>query len=296
VNTAGIPVLLVGTMTATNVVQKDFRGARRAAGLGTPIWERLSAGEEWDGFLAALMEYQWTRERTPLTDELNAVFYDECQGVLSVAITLMVLVQFRATQLGEVRNEPELMTAGLVHQVAIDELKIIKPMLDALRNGSSEALIQYPDLEQFSRYVDNVIAGAVGILPGQVRQRSDDKPPGTVNSDDPSALLRSALAKRGFGADVIERILVEVRAKVTSGDAFEMVEVALELLRGVQADPKAVGKRKAAARRGTGPDDPLDLRVIIRGARETGKSDDVTAHRALVDAGMIAPVANIIDK
>ena len=301
VNTAGIPVLLVGTMGATNVVQRDFRGARRAAGLGSPIWERLPPGEEWNAFFVALMDYQWTQEQTGPTDALNRAFYAECQGLLSVAVTLMVLIQFRATQLGEVRGDPELITEGLVRQVAADEFKIIKPMLDALREGGGDALSRYPDLEEFSRHVDNVVAQSAGILPRDVRRPANGGEPTRIDPCDPSALLRSALEKRGIGIDVIDRIIMEVIAKVPSGDAFEMVSVAQVLLQGVEGNAKLARKRKAAERRkaevkaGPVPKDPLDLREIIEVARKAtiGKGP-VTSYQALADAGMVATVAAII--
>jgi hypothetical protein len=303
VNTAGIPVLLVGTMGATNVVQRDFRGARRAAGLGSLIWERLPPGEEWDAFFAALMGYQWTRERTEPTDALNRAFYAECQGLLSVAVTLMVLVQFRATQLGEVRDEPELISEGLVRQVAADEFKIIRPMLNALREGCGDAPIRYPDLEEFSRHVDNVVALAAGVLPRDVRRPADGREPARIGPEDPSALLRSALGKRGIGMDVIDRIVTEVVAKVPSGDAFEMVSMAQTLLQGVEGDPKVARRRETARRRKAGaeagpiPADPFDLREIIEIARKarTGK-EPITSHRALADAGMVATVAAIVSR
>ena len=303
VNTAGIPVLLVGTMGATDVVQRDFRGARRAAGLGSLIWERLQPGEEWDGFFAALMGYQWTRERTEPTEALNRAFYAECQGLLSVAVTLMVLVQFRATQLGEVRDEPELITEGLVREVAADEFKMIKPMLDAIRGGGGNALVRYPDLEEFSRHVDNVVAQVAGVLPRDVRRPADGGGPVRIDPDDPSALLRSALVKRGIGMDVIDRIVTEVVATVRSGDAFEMVSAAQILLRGVEGDPKVARKREAARRRNTAveagpaPVDPLDLREIIEAARKARNGrGPITSHQALADAGVVATVAAIIDR
>ena len=301
VNTAGIPILLVGTMGATNVVQRDFRGARRAAGLGSPIWERLPPGAEWNEFFVALMGYQWTRERTEPTDALNRAFYSECQGLLSVAVTLMVLVQFRATQLGEVRDEPELITEGLVHQVAADEFKMIRPMLDAIRGGGGDALTRYPDLEEFSRHVNNVVGQAVGILPRDVRRPADAGELGRIGPDDPSALLRSALGKRGIGMDVIDRLVTEVVAKVPFGDAFEMVSVAQTLLQGVEGDPKiarkreAFRRRKAAGEAGTVLVDPLDLREIIEATRKARTGNrPVTSHQALADAGMVATIAAIV--
>jgi hypothetical protein len=292
VNTAGIPVMLVGTMTATAVIQRDFRGARRAAGLGTPFWERLRWGEEWDEFFSALMRYQWTRNPTPFSPEISNVFYDECQGILSVAVSLMVLVQARATRIGELHpQDPELITPELVRSVAAREFRIVKPMLAALRAGTAEALIPYRDLEHFSQHVNATVASAIGVRPEETRARpppkSQQPPPPPPN--DASALLRDALTKRGIGSDVIERIVAEARARTPSGDPLEMVEAVGAMLREERPATKRTRTRKPETRPVAVSDDPLDLRSITTAAKAKGE----TAHAALLRAGVVRPVAAI---
>ena len=41
VNTIGVPVVLVGTPKATDILQQDFRQARRVCGVGDHVWDRL---------------------------------------------------------------------------------------------------------------------------------------------------------------------------------------------------------------------------------------------------------------
>jgi len=291
VNTAGIPVMLVGTMSAMAVIQRDFRGARRAAGLGTPFWERLRRGDEWDEFFTTLMRYQWTRNPTPITPELSDVFYDECQGILSVAVTLMVLVQARAMRIGEMHSQdPELITPELVRWVATREFRILKPMLVALRAGTAEALLPYRDLEHFSQHVNVAVVSAIGVRPEEVRahplRSSHPSPP---HPDDTSALLRGALAKRGIGPDVIERIVAGARARTPSGDPLDLVEAVGAMLREEKPATKRPRTRKPEKRADATPDDPLDVRSIVAAAKANGE----TAHAALLRAGVVRPVAAI---
>jgi len=292
VNAAGIPVMLVGTMGATRVIQEDFRGARRAAGLGSPIWERLRPGEEWDEFLGRLMTYQWTKDTTPLTPELSHSIYRECQGILSVAITLMVLVQFRIMQRAEVFMEPELIDPTLVRDVANEEFKVIRPMIAALREGDDDALSRYPDLEEFGKHIDNVFASAPGVLPSEIRQRLDAAASPAANPENPSTLLRAALAKRGIGADVIERVVAQVGKTVPSGDIFEMIAAARALIEGIVSKPR----KRRIADQAVGVPDPLDLREIVKTAKSVAaaNSNEVTTYDALRAANVVATVDEIL--
>ncbi|WP_226833955.1 ATP-binding protein [Acidithiobacillus ferrooxidans] len=73
INTIGIPVITIGTMGALSLFQDDFRQARRANGLGCAVWERLPPESAWDHFVNVLWKYQWTRQETPLTDEIRQI-------------------------------------------------------------------------------------------------------------------------------------------------------------------------------------------------------------------------------
>lgn len=101
VNTIGLPTIFIGTFKALKVLQKDFRQARRASSEGNIIWDRMSKNEEWDFFLETLWKFQWLAKYTELTDELNSVMYDNCQGITAVAVNLFMLVQERALEKNE---------------------------------------------------------------------------------------------------------------------------------------------------------------------------------------------------
>lgn len=141
-NIVGIPVIRVGTNEAFPILQGNFRNARRGTGEGSVIWDRMINDDEWHFFMQTIWEYQWTKISTDFSDEFNEVFYDECQGIIDIAIKLYKMVQWRAISLGE----EERISVDLIKQAAKDGLYLVKPMLDAIRSGDEQWMIKYKDI------------------------------------------------------------------------------------------------------------------------------------------------------
>lgn len=81
INQVNIPIVMVGTPKAMEVLQLQFRQARRSFNPGNIMWDRLQKDEIWDLLIAGLFKYQWTRFETPLTPELSSLFYEHTQGI-----------------------------------------------------------------------------------------------------------------------------------------------------------------------------------------------------------------------
>ena len=103
VNTIGLPVILVGTPKAREILEIDFRSARRAAGFGSINWDPMpqeseSRGtSEWQKLTDKLWTMQWLQKRDLcLTDEIRDTWYELSQGILDVVIKLFVFSQLRA--------------------------------------------------------------------------------------------------------------------------------------------------------------------------------------------------------
>lgn len=142
VNTIGMPVVLVGTPKAQAVLRGEFRQARRGAGQGDLVWNRMEPGAVWDLFVEALWRYQFTRDVTPLTPELSQTLYDETQGITDLAVKVYMLAQIRAMTTGRER-----LTTSLFHSVAADSLRLAQPMLQALGSGDQMRLAQFEDIQ-----------------------------------------------------------------------------------------------------------------------------------------------------
>lgn len=153
VNTIGVPVVLIGTLSAKAILQKNFRQARRGAGFGSAQWDRYAYDVEWKHIVQRLWKYQWTKIYTPLTPEIEAALYDESQGILDVLVKLVILCQLKVISINEARAQGEEITPELIRRVASDEFKLIQPMIDALRRNDYEAIFQYDDLIDFEEHI-----------------------------------------------------------------------------------------------------------------------------------------------
>ena len=140
-NVIGTPLILIGTPKAMNVLQKEFRQARRGSGQGDMIYDRLRQDEYWRIFLEAIWKYQWVRKPVELTDEFVSVMYEESQGVIDIALKLFALSQTRAVSTGK-----ETLSSTLISRVADENLKLVKPMIIALKTGDMKSIAQYEDI------------------------------------------------------------------------------------------------------------------------------------------------------
>ncbi|MBS4192853.1 AAA family ATPase [Bacillus sp. FJAT-49705] len=144
-NTVGIPTVLIGTSKAQQLFKGNFRQARRAASDGAIIWDRMTEdSEEWEFFLETLWELQCLKKRSELTEEVKKAFYEECQGITSVAVNLFILAQERA--LFDENNSDEKITVKVLKQTAKKDMKIIQPMLTAIRENDFAAMYKYEDI------------------------------------------------------------------------------------------------------------------------------------------------------
>ncbi|WP_420829643.1 ATP-binding protein [Crassaminicella indica] len=162
-NTVGIPTVLIGTFKALKIFKKDFRQARRAGSEGNIIWDRMSReSDEWDFFIETLWEFQWLREKTELTQEMKDLFYDQCQGITSVAVNLFTLAQERA-----LNTDKEKLTKAIIKKASKEDLHMIQPMIKALRSNNREQMNNYEDIAinlddiSFSHKRDIDLAGKI---------------------------------------------------------------------------------------------------------------------------------------
>lgn len=141
-NTVGIPTVLIGTSKAQQLFKGNFRQARRAGSEGSIMWDRmLENSEEWNFFLETLWDFQCLQEETKLSKEVKEAFYDECQGITSVAVNLYILAQERALAQGK-----EKISVGIIRDTAKEDLYMIQPMIKALRNNNILEIMKYEDI------------------------------------------------------------------------------------------------------------------------------------------------------
>lgn len=145
-NTIGVPVVLMGTPGALPLLQGDFRSARRCCAHGDIFWNPLQWDKtvqysEWEMFLKQMWQYQWIRNPVDLSVDFVEAMYEETQGIEALAVILFILLQEEA-----IRSGTETIQLTDVSQVAQKNMKIVQPMLNALRSGDPKKIAQYSDI------------------------------------------------------------------------------------------------------------------------------------------------------
>ncbi|MCK1997439.1 ATP-binding protein [Psychrobacillus psychrodurans] len=144
-NTVGIPTVLIGTSKAQKLFKGNFRQARRAASEGSIIWDRMAEdSEEWEFFLETLWELECLITRSEITDEVKKTFYDECQGITSVAVCLFILAQERA--MFDDDNVNEIIDSKVLKKTAKEDMQIIQSMMKAIRTNNLKDMMKYEDI------------------------------------------------------------------------------------------------------------------------------------------------------
>jgi hypothetical protein len=178
VNTIGIPVVLIGTTKAMPLLQSEFRQARRGSGQGDLFWDRMPKGVSWDIMLQSMWNYQWTKMPCPLSAELNDILYEESQGIIDIAIKLYAMAQIKAIADGVETIKPK-----LIRKVANERLKLVKPMLDALKSGDMKKIMRFEDIRPVS------IEEYLSIQSVKIASRTDEPPPTTLEEQTVLKLL-----------------------------------------------------------------------------------------------------------
>ncbi|HCY35747.1 MAG TPA: AAA family ATPase [Candidatus Margulisbacteria bacterium] len=142
VNTIGVPVILIGTTKAMHILQGEFRQARRGSGQGDLIWDRLKNDRSFNIMMKAMWKNQWTKQNNPLTEEIINTIYDESQGIIDIAVKLYAMAQMKAIASGT-----ENITPDTIKKVAEEKLKLVRPMLQALRSGNLKEIAKYSDIQ-----------------------------------------------------------------------------------------------------------------------------------------------------
>ncbi|WNF23160.1 ATP-binding protein [Mesobacillus jeotgali] len=144
VNEIGIPLMLIGTTKAKELLQVTFRQARRAGGHGEVLWGQMEKDDNWEVLLTSMWEYQWTKQKEVLTQEWIDVLHYESQGIVDIAVKLFLLAQSHAIETGE-----EKITPKLINKISKKYLLMVQDMLTALKKGIPEEIAKYDDITPF---------------------------------------------------------------------------------------------------------------------------------------------------
>lgn len=231
------------------------------------MWDRLKRDDIWDLFLRGLWQYQWTREESAFNEEFSTVLYDASQGIIDICVKLFMMCQLRSITSGE-----ETITIPLIKKVAEEELKIVSPMLNALRTNNLMKLADYDDLV-FPNIVE--FLGRERIVLDQ-KQVMESLKQGASRKAEQNNMVRDAVFRLSI-LGIEEGIAKETVAEVISqsnqpNDLSQLVQTAFCAIT-MPTESGLIGKTE----------DERDLRVIV----DNGKLHDFNAYQALKKAGFI---------
>jgi hypothetical protein len=284
-NELKVPILFIGTNKATKVLSLDFRQSRRASGHGLEPWDRLHhqvpEGEpnEWQEFVQVMWVHQWTRNPVELTHLLADTLYHYSQGVIDVAIKLFASAQARA-----ILDGTEMLTPDLIADVYRREMKLLHPMIEALRDNDLERLAAYDDVAPIGMadIIDSAIRKAQAKTSPLYRSRPGDK--------SFSLRLAASLSVAGFPEEEAEVVAEQVDAAGNARNLVEGVQEAIESLTAPKPLRRKKGSRKTKDALPTYEDRPLDYRRALS-VSDTKGIPMLSAFRTL---SMTRPIEDLV--
>lgn len=119
INKIGLPLLLVGTPPAMQMLSANLMTARRTSGQqGLTVLSPLENDTfDWDTFTKGIWRYQWTAEITPITLQLQNELHAQSYGNIDAAVKLFMEAQRLAIQNGQ-HGEKEVITPQLIREAA----------------------------------------------------------------------------------------------------------------------------------------------------------------------------------
>ena len=116
INGAGVSVCMVGTPRVLQVLQQEFRSARRTTGL---VYDRLPNDKEFALLLHGLWHYQYTQYATDLTPELANWLYRKTQGIPDILVKLLYNAQKQAILDGREKLDLEVFESAFLRNLGM---------------------------------------------------------------------------------------------------------------------------------------------------------------------------------
>ena len=284
VNNVGVPVILVGTPKAIKVLQGDFRQARRGSGLGGDmVCDRIQRDGVWDLLVDSIFHYQWMRKETLLTPEISNVLYEETQGIPDLLKKVYAIAQAHAISTGKGEITPQ-----IIKKVAKENLKLIQPMITALKTNNLREIIKYEDIYMADIDYTDYLTRTRESINLDLRAKEIKKEQKKLRQEGSIGVKKEALIKLvELGVDIkkAQKIIDAMFSKNQDLGADDMVKGVLEQLKDEEVEgigKKGTGKMEERES-GRNAVNSSDIRTIV----EQGKKDNKSAYEAIKESGYI---------
>ncbi len=261
VNQVGVPIIMVGTPNGMAALQSQFRISRRGAGQGDLVIDKIPNDKTWDLLINSIWQYQWTRKETSLTKELSDAFYDESQGIIDILKKLYAMVQIKAITSGR-----EEITINLIKLVANESLKLVQPMLQALKTGDIRKIAKYDDICLSNINIGDYMSKArhsidLNLKEKAIKSQVQDEKDNNLESKREKAVVK--LIELGISAKKAQKAVDNVDNKEAYVDVNTIVIKAISSLNDTVKEKKKENKVNL---------DADDIRYIVQLGEEAGIS------------------------
>lgn len=230
VNVVEVSVVFIGTPKALSLFSEEFRQARRAAGEGSLIWDRLPFDGCWDDFLEELWSYQWLRSAKPLDESILLRLYELSQGIPDIVVKILCLAQARAILLADSPSE-EFLSIELINDVFEEELSMVKPLLEALSSNDERSLKKCGDI------VIPKIEGALFNTFDHVKPKSLSRKVnlelGSPEDTDIAKAAFETLIGMGLSEDIVTPLLNDIIVSNPDITLLQIIQLATSTLSGL---------------------------------------------------------------
>lgn len=284
VNKVNVPIIFIGTKKALDILNQEFRIARRTSSQGVLPWKPLLNDAEWEFFIEGMWRYQWTKKETKLTKEFLDVLYEESQGIIDVVKNLFMMAQVRAIKSGK-----EEISIALIKSVAKNELKSLQTALQALKSGNPDKIMKFEDLGPID-FEDFLIRNTTNIVeqnkqPGQ--QKNSPRVQDRMQKEDLLEQVILELLKLDMNPKTAESIATQVMKKHDETQPLSFIlREALKLA--LNSEPEVAATKdnpiKKDIKQSNLPESE-DLTGIVLSGKEKGQS----AYESLKEKGFIKP-------
>ncbi|RHW34875.1 ATP-binding protein [Neobacillus notoginsengisoli] len=278
INEVGVPVMLIGTMKAKQILQRDFRQARRSSGHGDMVWQQMANDENWEVLLESMWEYQWTKEEVPFSEEWKDFFHKESQGITDVAVKLFLLGQSYAIETGTEKITPQ-----IIKHVKKEHLKLINPMLKALESGIESEIAKYEDITPID--MEDLLLSRMPLIDMKKKLQEAKEKQAQKRMDKELPLLEKTVLTL-ISLEVDERVAEEaVRRIIKTNPAATSLEIILLTLEEIrEKNSKQEKVQTKEVKKGI----KNKLQLIVNNGRNNKKS----ARESLIESGYIHSVVD----
>lgn len=288
INTIGVSVVLVGTPKALPIFASEFRQARRAAGHGNIVWNRIQNDASWDDFLDEMWKYQWLQNAKELTEDVRNTLYDLSQGIADIVIKLFCVAQARVILLSN-DKEGERITVDLLHDIYDEEFSVVKPMINALKKGDHKSLNEYSDV--VIPDIESALINTFDLLKQSIVTKK-----GSILVDD---LEKPAIAKKavkslmdiGISEDIAETLVKDV---ISSDPNITLIQIVQAATKSFSSDNEGIKNTKSSKKSSSIKSSKLWDQLSERDMRKLYADKTGSMYEVLLEKKLIFPLEKFL--